>query len=162
MAAPKGHPPYPGCEKGAEHGKKGGAPKIWTDEAIQAAADSLHEYLDNVVEKKTGFFWWKDWCFEYGILPSKASELSKEHNGFREAYNRANEMQEQLVIKGALVKKLADNFSQFYLKHRHRENWTPPSDASENGANLVSLLKLYREGKLTGDDIGKLIGDVVK
>lgn len=37
MGAPKGHPPYPGCETG-------GRPVIWTDDKIEYEADLLIEW----------------------------------------------------------------------------------------------------------------------
>ena len=136
----KGHPPYKGCEKGgplgAPHGIKGGRPVEWTDERIQNAADNLNEYLDRTRTDKT-MFWWKDWCFDYGILPSKCSELAKQHKGFCEVYRRACEWQEQTVVKYALAKKFSDNFSQFYLKTQHRDRWRE-NEETNIGESIVS------------------------
>ncbi len=155
MGAPKGHKPY--NTKG-----EGGRPKWkWTDGNIENLAENLEKWVQDKIDNKE-FFWWKDWCFDVGILPEFCAEFASKNKRFAVAYKSAKSYQESQVSKGALVKKFSENFSKFYLQTQHRENWTPPSDVAENGANLVSLLKLYREGKLTGDDIGKLIGDVVK
>jgi len=42
MGAPKGHPPYPGCETG-------GRPKKWTDEALEKLADHLLDTLEKAL-----------------------------------------------------------------------------------------------------------------
>lgn len=105
-----------------EREKPFGRPKEWTEERLKDAANHLNEYLDRAKKDKS-IFWWKDWCFDYGILPSQCVKLAEKSLDFREAYQRACEWQEQIVVKYALAKKFADNFSQFYLKTQHKDKW---------------------------------------
>ena len=55
MPAPKGYPPYPGCEKG-------GRPRRFSTEDIERFADELVEWM-----KDESRFWLKDFCLERGL-----------------------------------------------------------------------------------------------
>lgn len=126
--APKGHPPY---NNGA-----GGRPPDWTDERIEKAAESLEKYIDDVQRDKKNF-WWQDWCYEYGICPSKASEFAKANEKFRQAYKKANAWQEHIIVKGMLAKKLDSKGSIFFLTNKYRQNWSEkPADNSVSKEDL--------------------------
>lgn len=120
MGAPKGHPPYPGCETG-------GRPLEWTEEYLNGLADHLLKWIEEVRSEKK-FFWWKDWAFDVGHTPSCCAKMAKMNKKFLTAYNYAKEVQESQISKGALLKKCDSNFSQFYLKTQHPDNWKTQTD----------------------------------
>lgn len=130
MGAPKGHPPYPGCEKG-------GRPREWNDEVLNELADNLLDCIEKCrTENKP--FWWKDWAFDVDVDPNKCSLFAQRSEKFQEAYNKANNLQEWQVTKGALYKKFNSNFAQFFLMNRHPELWkSHREELTENGRSLV-------------------------
>lgn len=121
-----------------EEEKPFGRPREWTEERLKDAAKHLNEYLDRAKKDKS-IFWWKDWCFDYGMLPSQCARFSERCEDFRQAYIRACEWQEQTVVKYALAKKFADNFSQFYLRTQHKERWKEKEELNVSDSALAQF-----------------------
>lgn len=103
MPAPKGHAPYPGCEKG-------GRPRIWTDEIIEKEAEELLEWL-----KKPGNFYFDDFCIEKGYPTEYLPQWANRNDKFRKAYKMARTVQKRTIAKNAMFKKFDSSFSKWFL-----------------------------------------------
>lgn len=139
---PIGHPPY-------NVNGEGGRPPKWTSGCLDELASSLDAWIDQAV-KTNKEFWWQDWAFQVGTNPKKISEFADRHPRFRESYERAREWQQHIVQKGALIKKLSEGFSKFFLINRYSDEWksdksdetrTPPKDKSNDIEHELMLFK---------------------
>lgn len=145
MGAPKGHPPY--NTKG-----EGGRPKWkWTDENIDKLIEMLEEALEDAIENNKAF-WWKEFGFKHNLMPNQFAEFATKNKRFAAAYNKAKSIQEWIVVKGALSKKFADNFSQFYLKTQHRENWTDPDKAKVIDEHVKEIVAAIESKKVVAPE----------
>lgn len=111
--APKGHPPYPGCETG-------GRPPIWTDEKIEEIADLLIQFMDdpdNIYFKK--FINWLKRAKNISIPIEYLSRWSEKNEKFLDAYNYAKIEQETRIVEGCLTKKLDSGMGRFMLAAVH-------------------------------------------
>jgi hypothetical protein len=116
MAAPKGHPPYPGCETG-------GRPVEWTPERIEAEADALVEWL-----KITTNIWFKRFCMERDIPADYMSIFARKNAKFHRAYKKAIITQEARLVEGGLYSITNPTMSIFVLKCNHK--WVEGTDAT--------------------------------
>jgi len=134
--------------KGSQYAKGHGfgRPKVWTKERIEEAAHHLAEHIQAARESDK-IFWWKDWAFDYGIMPSRCAVLAKESDIFAAAYKEANEIQEWQIVKGAVYKKFSSNFCQFFLINQHRGGWHTKVET----ANDTNLPKISFEVNYVGD-----------
>ena len=138
MPAPKGHPPYKGSEKG-------GRPKIWTDEAIEAEADAFDEWMDN----KKGV-WFKDFALERGYLPDKFTEFAEKNEKFKQVYRKAKFWQESLMVKGMSMKKMnmhQAGCAMVLSRVCHTDtNWKEEKDSKEK--SMENLMFQWLEEKV--------------
>jgi len=116
MPAPKGHPPYAGCETG-------GAPVYWTPERIEAEADALREWL-----KDKNNFYFHDFCYERDLPEEWPSRFAKKNEKFRQAYKKARLKQQIVMSKNALFKKFDSGFSKWFLQCNYK--WKEDTDTS--------------------------------
>lgn len=123
---------------------KAGRPIEWTDERIIEKAESLERWIV-AAHKSKKEFWFKDWCFDEGVVPSLCTKLAKMNERFREAYELAKEWQESIISKGALGKKLDSGFSKFYLINRYKENWKENVDSGVQEETLVQFNQLMSQ-----------------
>jgi hypothetical protein len=107
MPAPKGHPPYPGCETG-------GRPKKYTQEFIENEADLLEEWM----KKKENIFM-EDFCLERRYDTDQLSIWAKENEKFSGTYKRFQMKQRSTLFKGGLSKKFAHPMCTLLLGHSH-------------------------------------------
>lgn len=107
MPAPQGHEPYPGCETG-------GRPKKYTKEFIEKEAEAFHKWMENPKN-----LWFEDFAFSRGYSARLLSLWAKdeENQKFSEAYERAQQWQKSLLIRGGLLKKFNFNMAQLLLGH---------------------------------------------
>ncbi len=105
MPAPKGHPPYAGCETG-------GSPKIHTKEFIENEADEFEKWM-----LKKDSIWFKDFCFDRRLDPDLMSKWAKENEKFAGTYKRALLRQESLLVRGGLSKKFQYNMCALLMGH---------------------------------------------
>lgn len=103
MPAPKGHPPYPGCEKG-------GRPVEWTDEIIEKEAQELLIWL-----KQPQNFYFEDFCIERGYEAEYLSRWANRNKKFRQAYKMARLVQKRTIAKNAMFKKFDSGFCRWFL-----------------------------------------------
>lgn len=107
MPAPKGHAPYPGCEKG-------GRPLKYTKEFIDNEADELMKWI----EKKENVFL-EMFAFERGYYDELLSQWAKENEKFSIASKRFRSRQKALLQHGALTKKYNYNMAALVLSHSY-------------------------------------------
>ena len=99
MSAPKGHPPYAGCEKG-------GRPPKYTKEFIESEADAFLEWMN-----REDSLWYKDFALERGYLPDLLSEWAKINEKFSRAYKRSQAWQQSKLVKGGLLSQYNAGFT---------------------------------------------------
>lgn len=107
MPAPKGHPPYPGCETG-------GRPLEWTPARIEALRLELEEWM-----KVPSNFWFADFTFDRGLHKDILPKLSKMDEKFKGTYKKAIQNQESRLLKGGLFNATNCTMSIFALKCNH-------------------------------------------
>lgn len=129
MPAPKGHPPYPGCETG-------GRPRRFSTEDIERFADELVEWMKN--ESR---FWLKDFCLERGIDPDYMSEWAKENEKFSGAYKLGKSMQESRIFKGSMMETFNTGMSKFALMNVH--GWVDKQETKVSGDALSPLQFIF-------------------
>lgn len=128
--APKGHPPYPGCETG-------GRPRIYTEEKLNELAESLSNWVEEAVQSKSHFLL-ADWCFENGFIPNNIPRYTKQSENFNEAYLKAKAWQEHMITKGALFGKLNPRFAQFMLSCHY--DWKPKEVVEHQGKETIQVV----------------------
>lgn len=91
MPAPKGHPPYPGCETG-------GRPKKYTQEFIEAEAEAFLEWM-----QRPESVWYESFAVERGYDPDLLSIWAKENKKFSGVYKLSQGWQKSKLISGGLL-----------------------------------------------------------
>lgn len=126
MPAPKGHPPYPGCEKG-------GRPVKYTPEFIEKEADAFLEWM-----KLETSLWYEDFALERGYDPDQLSIWAKENEKFSGVYRRSKAWQKSLLIRGGLLSKFNSNIVKLVLANT--VGWTDKQQLSGDSANPLQFL----------------------
>ena len=134
MPAPKGHPPYPGCETG-------GRPRRYSTEDVERFADELIEWM-----KDESRFWLKDFFLERKIDPDFMSMWAKENEKFAGAYRLAKGLQESRIFKGSMLATFNGNMSKFALMNCH--GWVDKQETKLSGdaANPLNFLLEKADG----------------
>jgi len=109
MPAPKGHPPYQGCEKG---GVLGGRPEKYTQERIEEEADAFLEWMGQPES-----IWYKDFALERGYHPEYLSIWAKMNKRFSQVYERSKEWQQSKLVKGGLLNQFNAGFTKFVMSN---------------------------------------------
>jgi hypothetical protein len=133
MPAPKGHPPYPGCEKG-------GRPKVWTKEKIEAEADAFLEWM-----KDFKSLWYEDFALSRGYDPDNLSLWAKENEKFAGVYKQSKAWQKSLLVKGGLLGKYNASITKLVLANT--AGWTDRQQLSGDSVNPLSFLLQNVDGK---------------
>jgi hypothetical protein len=140
MPAPKGHPPYPGCEKGALHGYLGKPEDAYTEEDIKRLGQEMIDWFyDNPQEM---FF--KEFFLYRGIKRTVYDHLYRRYPSFREYHEHAKEIQEIRLLKYPFWKK-ADGAHARFILARHHEGYKDmdqeeSSISSKAASRLISNL----------------------
>jgi hypothetical protein len=111
MAPPKGHAPYPGCEKG---GETGGRPPIYTQDFVDNEAIALLKWM----EKKENIFI-QTFCYERGYSKQRLPEFREISIRFADAYSKSLDRQEGMLLYGSLTKKYHYNTAALVLAHSY-------------------------------------------
>ncbi len=107
MGAPKGHKPYPGCERG-------GRPKIYTEEFVDKEADLLEEWMKDKNNLFIG-----DFCFDRGYTLGRIDEFVSISKKFSLTYDLFKMRQMTELFKGGLKRKFAHPMCALILSHSH-------------------------------------------
>ena len=126
MPAPKGHPPYPGCETG-------GRPKKYTSEFIEAEADAFMKWM-----KRPANIWYKDFALERGYDPRLLSLWEKENEKFSEVYKLSQHWQQSKLIKGGLLNHYNASITKLVLANTC--GWTDKQQVSGDTANPLAFI----------------------
>jgi hypothetical protein len=118
MPAPKGHPPYAGCEKGAAFGYLGKPQDAYTQEELIKLGKELVEWFgDNPME-----VWLQDFFIYRGISKDVVKHLLRTYPSFCEYYQQAKDIQESRLNKYPFWKK-ADGAHARFMLARHHEGY---------------------------------------
>lgn len=129
MPAPKGHPKYEGCEKGAPYGYLGKPQDAYTEEDLHSLGKELVEYMN---EPKT--IWAKGFYNRKGISVDHFNYLLRTYPTFKEYWIQAKAIQEDKIATNSFWKKGDGNFGKFMLA-RHHEGWQ--EEEKEHNTNMV-------------------------
>lgn len=133
MPAPKGHPPYPGSEKG-------GRPRKWTMEAIEAEADAFEEWMT-----RPDSIWYEDFCLERGFLPDEIARWAKENEKFGRVYQKAKAWQKGKLVKGGLLNQFNAGFCKFVMSNTC--SWYDTQKVVGDAASPLHFLLEKADGK---------------
>lgn len=131
MAAPKGHPPYPGCEKG-------GCPKTHTKEFIDNEADAFMEWM-----KLPDSLYTKRFAISRGYLPQRMYEWAKHNQKFREVLLYAKEWQEARLAEGGMKNELNSGFTRFVMSNVC--GWSEKQSTEISGSAQSPLRVIYSQ-----------------
>jgi hypothetical protein len=145
MAAPKGHLPYAGCEKGALFGYRGKPEDAYTDEQVRKIGEELVTWFtENPME-----IWFEDFFTYRGIKKSIIDSFIRRYPVFHEYYATAKEIQEGRLHKYPFWKKADWNVARFVLTNSHDKYKNIEQDKSKQMtpemAELLSDLTKIKE-----------------
>lgn len=132
MPAPKGHPPYAGCETG-------GRPKKWTPELIEAEADAFEEWMNLPTS-----IWYEDFALERGFASSNLIRWAKENEKFCAVYKKSQTWQKNKLIRGGLTGKYNAGFCKFVMSNTC--GWFDRQQISGDSANPLQFLLEKTDG----------------
>lgn len=108
MPAPKGHPPYPGCETG-------GRPKKYTKEYGDAEADHLIQWMQD----NPDVIFIERYCYFREIPEFAISELDRCSEKFSKAYEKLKLKQKFTLYENGLSGLYKHNMCALILAHNH-------------------------------------------
>jgi len=118
MPAPKGHTPYPGCEKGGSFGYLGRGEDTYTDTELEELGQGLVEWI-----KQKGNIWCKYYFANKGILWSSVQNLMNRSSRFKSYLDLAKSIQESKLCSEPYYKKADGNHARFMLARHHKGEW---------------------------------------
>jgi hypothetical protein len=132
VPAPKGHKPYPGCERG-------GAPKKWTPEKIEAEADAFEEWMN-----RPDSIWYEDFALERGYLPDNLVRWAKENEKFCTVYKKSQSWQKSKLLKGGLLNTYNAGFTKFVMGNTC--GWYDKQQIAGDASNPLALAMTRADG----------------
>lgn len=121
-------------ERWREYGKLGGRPLEWTDSELDKLAERLEAYMADPEHFYIGGF-----NVQEGITRQMSIDFCLRHKGFKDAFARAQDVQEQRLVSKALDRTHDGNFTRFVLANRN--GWRERTEiAGDPQAPLVQLL----------------------
>jgi len=129
MPAPKGHPPYPGCEKG-------GRPREWTHDLIEEMADRFEAFMS-----RPDSIWYEDFCLEQGIDPDLLTKWSKINEKFNGVYVRSKVWQKSKLVKGGLLNDYNSSFTKFVMANTC--GWSDKQETKVSGDVLSPMQFIF-------------------
>jgi len=118
MPAPKGHPPYPGSERGGEFGYLGRGDDYYTDDELSQLGKGLVEWI----QQKENIFCKYYFCTK-GILWNTVHKLACRSAMFKSYLDTAKEIQESKLVTAPYFKKADGNHARFVLARHHKGEW---------------------------------------
>jgi hypothetical protein len=135
MPAPKGHPPYKGCETG-------GRPTPYTEAFIEKMADEFKIWL--IDEKHV---WIKDFALDNDFDTDLLSEWAAKNEKFKGVYIQAKRRQESRLINGGLNSLYNSNIVKLVLSNCHGFSDKQESKISGDAANPLAFIYQNIDGK---------------
>lgn len=128
MPAPKGHPPYPGCETG-------GRPQKYTKELLDNLADKLTEWM--AIDKNL----WLNNFFTDNYMPVDGIDTyCNRSEKFSLAYKHAKTVQESKIFVRALERRYDGTMARFGLMNNHGWAEKSKTEISGNANNPLNVL----------------------
>jgi len=126
MPAPKGHPPYTGCETG-------GRPKKYTQEFIEAEAEAFLEWM-----QRPESVWYESFAVERGYDPDQLSIWAKENKKFSGVYRLSQGWQKSKLISGGLLNQYNSSITKLVLANT--VGWTDKQQVSGDSINPLGFV----------------------
>jgi hypothetical protein len=118
MPAPKGHAPYPGCEKGGEYGFRGKGENFYSDELLHELGKGLVKWI----KEKNNI-----WCHYYfaiiGINKNTIRRLRERSEFFNNYFEQAKEIQESKLLTDPYFKRCDGYHARWMLARHHKGEW---------------------------------------
>ena len=133
MPAPKGHPPYSGCENG-------GRPPKYTKDFIESEAEAFLEWMG-----QDDSIWYKDFALERGYLPDQLSEWAKVNEKFSRVYKQSQAWQQSKLVKGGLLSQYNAGFTKFVMSNTC--GWSEKQQVSGDAVNPLAFLLQKADGQ---------------
>lgn len=120
MPAPKGHPPYPGCEKGGSFGYLGKGEDYYTDDELTELGEGLLVWI-----QQRHNIWLKYYFNLKGMCWGTVQNLYNRSELFRRYMILAKEMQEGKLCTEPYyhINKADGNHGRFMLSRHHKGEW---------------------------------------
>ena len=135
MPAPKGHPPYPGCEKGGRFGYLGRGPNYYTDQDLKELGEGLINWISD-----KGNIWCKYYFANQGILWQTVHYLGDRSPLFKEYLEIAKQIQESKLCTEPFYRKADGNHARFMLARHHKGEWQDKENDLELTNELLSTI----------------------
>lgn len=140
MAAPMGHKPYEGCQKGACFGFLGKGDDYYTD-------DELHELGKGLIAwiKQDNNIWIKYYFLEKNMLWGSVQNLMNRSPQFKKCIDIAKSIQESKLLTEPYYKKTDGYHARWMLARHHKGEWEDKSIVvanEEQKANLENTLNM--------------------
>jgi hypothetical protein len=134
MGAPRGHPAYPGCEKG-------GRPKKWTAELIEKEADAFLEWMS-----RPDSIWYEDFALERNFPADYFARWAKENEKFCRVYKKSQSWQKSKLLKGGLLNQFNAGFCKFVMSNTCKDWYENRSQISGDASNPLALAMSKADG----------------
>jgi hypothetical protein len=135
MPAPKGHPPYPGCETG-------GRPVEWTDDKLDQLANDLEAWIDednlNILIE--------DFASRRRINEKYFYDLMKRNKKLSNAYSRLKTRQKAEAIKGALTKQY-NHATMVWMMAVNHGIQAPKEDVNVSSQSMQDIAKMLKDSQ---------------
>lgn len=135
MPAPKGHAPYPGCEKGGPFGYLGKGEDYYTDSELQELGQGLIKWIQ---EKNN--IWLKYYFATKCISWDTVKNLSERSSMFKQYLTIAKEIQESKLCTEPYYKKADGNHARFMLARHHKGEWQDKIEELEETNSLLTTI----------------------
>jgi hypothetical protein len=153
MGAPKGHAPYPGCEKGGALGYLGAPESIYTQELLEELGKGLVEWI-----QQKGNIWCNGYFCTKGILKDTVRRLGERNPKFKEYLDTAKQIQEHKLLSEPYYKKADGNHARWMLARHHKGDWEDKpmviqEKDEENISKSMEAVNFLQSKAKAGEDV---------
>ncbi len=145
MASPKGHKPYPGCEKGGKFGYLGCPDNYFTDEELETLGKGVVEWI-----KQDNHIWMKRYFLDQWITWNTVEKLRARSPMFAAYLEMAKSIQESKLLSEPYYKDADGNHARFILARHHKGEWeekveTATTDQTQDLQKALDLIKYLQD-----------------
>lgn len=141
MVAPKGHKPYPGCEKGGAFGYLGKGDDYYKDSELQSLGEGLVKWIQ---EKNN--IWLKYYFSTKCISWDTVMRLGERSPMFKQYLIIAKEIQESKLCTEPYFRRADGNHARFMLARHHKGDWADKNNVQES-ANTMTPQQVTEHAK---------------
>lgn len=134
MGAPKGHAPYPGCEKGGKFGYLGKSEDSFTDAELHELGKGLVEWI-----AQEGNIYCKFYFAKKVILWTTVCSVGRRKPWFQEYLDAAKQIQECKLCSEPYSKELNKDgaHARFILARHHRAEYADPAAVVDSSSDAI-------------------------